>query len=113
MRVTCFLIGLGFALTGALGQVQSQTADPPAEAPRPTFFEEERRLNTPTSAEVKEDKQVRSSKGFRDTFLTDALNGASDPGEGFESRGGSYSRTLGTDPNPPNFNFGIFARPPR
>lgn len=47
--------------------------------PKPTFFEEERRLSIPTSAERQQSRQVRSKPGFGNTFLSDALGGVSDP----------------------------------
>jgi hypothetical protein len=61
------------------GTVAPTTA--PAKRIKPTFFEEERRIHTPTPAEEREDKAVRASTGFDTTFLSDAINGNQDPGE--------------------------------
>jgi hypothetical protein len=52
----------------------------PDKRPKPTFFEEERRIRTPTPAEEREDKARRASSGFTVTFLEDAINGNQDPG---------------------------------
>ncbi|MCS6959187.1 MAG: hypothetical protein RMK91_03980 [Pseudanabaenaceae cyanobacterium SKYGB_i_bin29] len=83
--------------------------------PRPSFFEEERRLNTPTEVEIREDREARQRSGFSATFLTDALNGVSDPGVAAESRNAlttvniTPARTTGTSELVP---LGIFVRPP-
>ncbi|NJM27547.1 MAG: hypothetical protein HC856_03640 [Pseudanabaena sp. RU_4_16] len=62
----------------------AQTTVAPATTPekriKPTFFEEERRIRTPTPAEEREDKAERASTGFDTTFLSDALSGNQDPG---------------------------------
>ncbi len=81
--------------------------------PRPSFFEEERRLTTPTNSEINSDRQVRQTKGFTETFLTDALNGVGDPGAATESRTGLNS-TLVTPSksDAPPVPLGIFTRPP-
>jgi hypothetical protein len=60
------------------GAVAPTTA--PAKRIKPTFFEEERRIRTPTPAEEREDKAERASTGFDATFLSDAINGNQDPG---------------------------------
>lgn len=81
--------------------------------PRPSFFEEERRLTTPNNQEIVSDRQNRQTRGLSDTFLTDALNGVGDPGAGWESRTGLYSSAIDPrTPNPPAVPFGIFTRPP-
>lgn len=81
--------------------------------PRPSFFEEERRLTTPSNQETINDRQTRQSKGFSETFLTDALNGVSDPGEGTESRSSFNSTAIDLrSPNLPPAPLGIFSRPP-
>lgn len=81
--------------------------------PRPSFFEEERRLTTPTNQEITSDRRERQTKGFTETFLTDALNGVGDPGVALESRTGLNS-TLVTPSksDPPPAPLGIFTRPP-
>ena len=81
--------------------------------PRPSFFEEERRLTTPTNQEIVSDRQTRQTGGFSDTFLTDALNGVGDPGVAVESRTGLNTTAIDLrTPNPPSVPFGIFTRPP-
>jgi hypothetical protein len=81
--------------------------------PRPSFFEEERRLTTPTNQEISNDRQVRQNRGFSETFLTDALNAVGDPGEGTESRSGFNTTAIDPrNPNPPSSPSGIFTRPP-
>lgn len=79
--------------------------------PRPTFFEEERRLSIPTSAERQQSRQVRSQPGFGDTFLSDALGGVSDPlsGNGWAGNNPGF-----TDNSISEGSFGIFrSLPPR
>lgn len=81
--------------------------------PRPSFFEEERRLRTPTNQEIREDQQTRQTEGFSATFLTDALSGVGDPGLGAESRTSLTSVDITPNtPEPPAPGFGIFVRPP-
>lgn len=84
--------------------------------PRPTFFEEERRLTTPTNQEIQSDRQSRRTGGFSETFLTDALNGVGDPGEGTESRSAFTTTAIDpSSPNPPSQStnpLGVFVRPP-
>lgn len=74
---------LGFSL-GMDAQAQTTKTAAPATTPekriKPTFFEEERRIRTPTPAEEREDKAERASTGFDTTFLSDAINGNQDPG---------------------------------
>jgi len=81
--------------------------------PRPSFFEEERRLTTPTNQEITTDRQVRQTKGFTETFLTDALNGVGDPGAATESRKGLNSPSITPlKSDPPPAPLRIFTRPP-
>ncbi|MFN3360179.1 MAG: hypothetical protein ACK421_01930 [Pseudanabaenaceae cyanobacterium] len=84
--------------------------------PRPSFFEEERRLTTPTNQEIREDQQTRQTEGFSATFLTDALSGVSDPGLATESRTSLTSVDITPNtpepPAPSTPSFGIFVRPP-
>jgi hypothetical protein len=107
----------------------AQTTVAPATTPekriKPTFFEEERRIRTPTPAEEREDKAERASTGFDTTFLSDAINGNQDPGamvghnpsvEDNRSPGFSKGIVSPLSPRVPgpsiNGSFGIFQTAP-
>jgi hypothetical protein len=105
------------------GTVAPTTA--PAKRIKPTFFEEERRIRTPTPAEEREDKAERASTGFDTTFLSDAINGNQDPGamvgnnpsvEDNRSPGFSKGVVNSQSPRVPgpsiNGSFGIFQTAP-
>ncbi|WP_019498778.1 hypothetical protein [Pseudanabaena sp. PCC 6802] len=62
------------------GTTPATTAATTPQRPRYRFFEEERRIRTPTPTEEREDRALRSSTGFNATFLQDAINGNQDPG---------------------------------
>lgn len=100
-------------------------ATTPAKRIKPTFFEEERRIRTPTPAEEREDKAERASTGFDTTFLSDALSGNQDPGAllgrnpGVEdNRGPGFSKGTVNSQSPrvpgPSISgsFGIFQTAP-
>jgi hypothetical protein len=79
-------LAIGFDLFSNSGVRAQTTGTTPAtpsatpQRPRYRFFEEERRIRTPTAAEEREDRALRSSTGFNATFLQDAINGNQDPG---------------------------------
>ncbi len=92
---------------------------------KPTFFEEERRIRTPTPAEEREDKAERASTGFDTTFLSDAINGNQDPGAMVgrnpsveDNRSPGFSKGIVNPQSPrvpgPSINgsFGIFQTAP-
>ncbi len=96
--------------------------------PRPSFFEEERRLRTPTEEENESDRKQRRESGFAGTFLIDALGGVSDPGQSSESSGSLNTTSITpsqaqntnsisnivpiTSPPRGGFGDGVFVNPP-
>jgi hypothetical protein len=95
------------------------------QRPRYRFFEEERRIRTPTAAEEREDRALRSSTGFNATFLQDAINGNQDPGALVgnnpsveDNRGSGFSKGVVNSQSPqvpgPSISgsFGIFQTAP-
>lgn len=84
----------------------SASARAQSSNPRPPFFEEERRLSIPTSAERQESREVRSRPGFGDTFLSDSLGGVADPltGNGWAGNNPGFTDDSITDTG----SFGIF-----
>jgi hypothetical protein len=76
--IATVLIGSYFIIGGVKAQEGT---------PKPSFFEEERRLRTPTESDTASDRKQRREGGFTDSFLTDALGGVGDPGQSSESSG--------------------------
>lgn len=126
--VGAIALDLNFS-SGACAQTTGTTPTTPAattpQRPRYRFFEEERRIRTPTPTEESEDRALRSSTGFNATFLQDAINGNQDPGAlagnnpGVEdSRGPGFSKGTVNSQSPrvpaPSIpgTFGIFQTAP-
>lgn len=95
------------------------------QRPRYRFFEEERRIRTPTGAEQRADRVFRSGTGFNATFLEDAINGNQDPSALVgnnpsveDNRGPGFSKGVVNSQNPrvpgPSISgsFGIFQTAP-
>jgi hypothetical protein len=86
---------------------QQNTNSPKAHRPKPTFFEQTRKL-----------EEERKRKGFAANFLVDALNGVADPlgGIGGSGTGGfsaefqGKSNILNTSGNPQTVSNGIFTK---
>jgi hypothetical protein len=92
--------------------VVAQTTTQPRKTAEPTFFEEERRLRTPTNSQESAERAKRGSEGFTEDFLLDALGGVSDQltGSGFagttvDSLKSTTNRNGGELPPP---SLGIF-----
>jgi hypothetical protein len=125
LAILSFNLGMDVSAQTAqtTGTVAPTTA--PAKRIKPTFFEEERRIRTPTPAEEREDKAERASTGFDTTFLSDAINGNQDPGAMVgnnpsveDNRSPGFSKGIVNPQSPrvpgPSINgsFGIFQTAP-
>lgn len=83
LSATAFAIPFDLFTSACAGEsvaqdVVAQATEPP-KRPKPTFFEEERKLRVPTIPDRNAEVTERSSTGFTSTFLFDATNNVSDP----------------------------------
>ncbi|MCU0517870.1 MAG: hypothetical protein MUC60_13585 [Oscillatoria sp. Prado101] len=101
--------------SGSNSPVETVLAQQAPASPKPTFFEEERKLKTPSLPEEREAKSERTSPaGFAPTFVNDALGGVSDPltGNGFAGTAIDSLQKLSNPAAPSGRPVGVFLELP-
>ncbi len=112
----CDLFASAWADAAASQNILAQATEQP-KRPKPTFFEEERKLQVPTIPNRDAEATERSSTGFTSTFLFDATYNVSDPLTGVttgSSPTDSFQKSSGSGTAIDTPSTGIFQTlPPR